>query len=227
MSRLTVDGESLRSFLEICQQQSYPKNAHIVTPGDPADTLYYVVDGSLVVSLEEENGQELILTYLNPGEFLGELGLFVAQSTRNVLIKTRTETTLAEISYDRIIELINDSGSPSAIPLLISIGTQLSSRVLQTSRKAGMLAFYDVTGRIARTLLELCEQPDAMTHPEGMQIQITRQELGKIVSCSREMAGRILTNLEQEGLISVEGKKTIIVHGARHPVLSPIKGVSN
>jgi CRP/FNR family cyclic AMP-dependent transcriptional regulator len=47
-----------------------------------------------------------------------------------------------------------------------------------------------------------------------MQIKITRQELGKIVGCSREMAGRVLKNLEQDGLVSVSGK-TMVVFGTR------------
>jgi len=53
-----------------------------------------------------------------------------------------------------------------------------------------------------------------MTHPEGMQIKITRQELGRIVNCSREMAGRVLKDLEEQGLIEVHGK-TIVVYGTR------------
>lgn len=227
MPKLLASDENLQSFLDVCQQREYPKNEEIVKPGDPADTLFYVVEGSLVVTLEEESGQELILTYLNPGEFLGEVGLFVSQSTRNVVIKTRTEATLAEISYARVVELVENGSFTSAKALLIAIGVQLSNRVLHTSRKAGMLAFYDVTGRIARTLMELCEEPDAMTHPDGMQIQITRQELGKIVSCSREMAGRILANLEREGLISVEGKKTIIVHAIERRTYESTKNPSH
>lgn len=53
-----------------------------------------------------------------------------------------------------------------------------------------------------------------MTHPDGMQIKITRQELGKIVGCSREMAGRVLKILEQQNLIYVKGK-TIVIFGTR------------
>ena len=76
------------------------------------------------------------------------------------------------------------------------------------------LAFLDVTGRVARTLLELTKQPDAMTHPDGMQIKITRQEIGRIVGCSREMVGRVLKTLVDQGLVSVKGK-TMVVYGTR------------
>jgi CRP/FNR family cyclic AMP-dependent transcriptional regulator len=47
-----------------------------------------------------------------------------------------------------------------------------------------------------------------------MQIKITRQELGRIVGCSREMVGRVLKNLEEQNLITASGK-TIVVFGTR------------
>lgn len=76
--------------------------------------------------------------------------------------------------------------------LLYILGEHLSSGLITTSRKVRDLAFLDVEGRIARTLMALCKQPDAVTHPDGMQLHITRQEIGRIVGCSREMAGRVL-----------------------------------
>ena len=61
MTKLLASKEEIQVFLENCQQRTYAKNEDIVKPGDPADTLYYVLEGSLVVTLEEESGQELIL----------------------------------------------------------------------------------------------------------------------------------------------------------------------
>ena len=94
------------------------------------------------------------------------------------------------------------------------MSSQLASRLRNTSRKVSNLAFMDVTGRVARTLLDLAREPDAITHPDGMQIKITRQEIAKIVGCSREMAGRVIKTLEEDNLISAHGK-TIVVFGAR------------
>jgi CRP/FNR family cyclic AMP-dependent transcriptional regulator len=94
------------------------------------------------------------------------------------------------------------------------LGEQLSTRLLKASRKVTHLAYLDLTGRIAKTLMDLCREPDAITHPDGMQIRITRQELGRIVGCSREMAGRVLKILEEQKLITAKGK-TIVVFGTR------------
>jgi CRP-like cAMP-binding protein len=117
---------------------------------------------------------------------------------------------------DELYYLVKGSVCLSAdLPeVLYAMLAQLALRLRNTSRKVGDLAFMDVSGRVARALLDLCKQPDALTHPDGMQIRITRQELGRIAGCSREMVGRVLKNLEEETLISVSGK-TIVVFGAR------------
>ena len=94
------------------------------------------------------------------------------------------------------------------------MNSQLSRRLLNMNRKVGDLAFMDVFGRVARALLDLCKQPDAMTHPDGMQIRVTRQELARIVGCSREMVGRVLKEMEEQHHIATDGKN-IVVTGTR------------
>ncbi len=206
--------EYLQPFLSFCHRRRYPTKTEIIRPGDPADVLYYIIEGSVTIVIEDEDGREIILTYLNKGEFIGEMGLFVPQPQRSVLVRTRSECILAEISYKRLEQLFDSDLKQYARQILYAFGAQLTERLLHTSHKVGHLAFLDVTGRIAGTLLELCKQPDAMTHPDGMQIRITRQEIGRIVGCSREMAGRVLKALEEQGLIGVKGK-TIVVFGTR------------
>jgi CRP/FNR family transcriptional regulator, cyclic AMP receptor protein len=204
----------LQPFLAYCHTKAYEKNVEIMRQGDPAETLYYLIEGSVAAVIDDDDKRELLLAYINKGEFIGEMGLFLSQQSRGVVIRTRTKCRVAEITYSRIDRLLDNELKDHAKAFLFAIGTQLSNRLRQTSRKVGHLAFLDVTGRIAGTLLDLCKQPDAMTHPDGMQIRVTRQEIGRIVGCSREMAGRVLKALEEQGLVSVSGK-TIVVFGTR------------
>jgi CRP/FNR family cyclic AMP-dependent transcriptional regulator len=204
----------LKPFLAHCHRRRFPAKAEFIHPGDSADSIFYIVDGQVTVLIEDEEGREIILTYLNKGEFVGEMGLFMPQPKRSVMVRTRTPCELAEISYTKLEQLFSSDLRDYTKDILYAIGRQLTERLDATSQKVGHLAFLDVTGRIAGTLLELCKQPDAMTHPDGMQIRITRQEIGRIVGCSREMAGRVLKDLEERGLIHVKGK-TIVVYGTR------------
>jgi CRP/FNR family cyclic AMP-dependent transcriptional regulator len=200
---------SIDEFLKHCHRRHYPAKSVIIYAGDKPDALYYIIDGSVSVLIEDEDGHEIVLAYLNPGDFFGEMGLFEDSSNRSAWVRTKTAVELAEISYSRFNQVIADDPH-----IMFAITSQMADRLRKASRKVGDLAFLDVTGRVARTLLDLCKEPDAMTHPDGMQIRITRQEIGRIVGCSREMVGRVLKDLEDSGKISVAGK-TIVVFGTR------------
>ena len=196
-------------FLSQCHRRKYPSKSTIIYAGDKSDSLFYIIKGSVTVIIEDDDGREMIMAYLNTGDFFGEMGLFDNMDSRSAWVKAKSECEVAEISYSKFREI--SSQDPR---ILYFIGEQMASRLRQTTRKVGDLAFLDVTGRVARTLLDLCKEPDAMTHPDGMQIKITRQEIGRIVGCSREMVGRVLNPLEDQGLVQVKGK-TMVVYGTR------------
>jgi|TARA_R110001592_G_scaffold81050_2_gene240842 CRP/FNR family cyclic AMP-dependent transcriptional regulator len=196
-------------FLSQCHRRKYPSKSTIIYAGDKSDSLFYIVKGSVTVIIEDDDGREMIMAYLNTGDFFGEMGLFDNMDSRSAWVKAKSECEVAEISYTKFREISSQDSK-----ILYFIGEQMASRLRQTTRKVGDLAFLDVTGRVARTLLDLCKEPDAMTHPDGMQIKITRQEIGRIVGCSREMVGRVLKTLEEQGLVQVKGK-TMVVYGTR------------
>jgi CRP/FNR family cyclic AMP-dependent transcriptional regulator len=203
---------NVENFLQHCDSQSYKAKGVVLRQGAASDTLYLILDGSVSVMVEDESepGHMLVVAYLNPGDFVGEMGLFDDEDqVRSAMVVAKTQCEVAEISYERFHQIRGQFPD-----ILYAVSRQLGSRLRQTTRKLSDLAFVDVSGRIAHTLLDLCREPDAMTHPDGMQIKITRQELGKIVGCSREMAGRVLKTLEQDGLVSVSGK-TMVVYGTR------------
>ncbi len=198
----------VEEFLSHCHRRKYPAKSTIIYAGDSGDTLYYIVKGSVTVLIEDDDGREMIVAYLNPGDFFGEMGLF-DQPDRSAWIRAKTECEVGEINYNKFKELVVRHPG-----FLFSVAKQMAGRLRDTTRKVGDLAFLDVTGRVARTLLDLSTEPDAMTHPDGMQIKITRQEIGRIVGCSREMVGRVLKTLEDQELVSVSGK-TMVVYGTR------------
>jgi CRP/FNR family cyclic AMP-dependent transcriptional regulator len=151
------------------------------------------------------------------------MGLFHESPLRSAWVRTRNHCELAEMTYPRFRQIAAESPG-----LVFELATQLATRLDRTNRKLSDLAFVDVTGRVAHAIMDLCGEPDAMTHPEGMQIKVSRQELSRLVGCSREMAGRVLKVLEDQGLLRATGK-TIVVFNARpkmktRPVVVPVQG---
>jgi CRP/FNR family cyclic AMP-dependent transcriptional regulator len=204
--------KNLDKLLMHCQRRCYQAKTNIICAGDRSDTLFFIIKGSVTILIEDDDGREMIIAYLNAGDFFGELGLFEQaglEQERSAWVRAKVECDVAEISYVKFRELSRQDPD-----ILYVLSGQIAQRLRNTTRKVGDLAFFDVTGRVARCLLELCKQPDAMTHPDGMQIKVTRQEIGRIVGCSREMVGRVLKDLEERNLVDVKGK-TMVVFGTR------------
>ena len=208
-AKTTSSDPTLEWFLSHCHIHKYPTKSTLIHAGEKAEILYYLIKGTVAVSIKDEDGKEMILSYLNQGDFVGEIGLFEPDSERTAWVRAKTTCEVAEISYKKFRQLIQINPE-----VLMYLSQQLARRLQHTSKQVSNLAFLDVTGRIAQTLLNLAKMPEAMTHPDGMQIKITRQEIGQIVGCSRETVGRILKMLEDQNLISAHGK-TIVVYGTR------------
>ena len=191
------------------EEHGYEAGELVFEEGDHGEHLYLVGEGTVLISKAGRGGKQETLTLKKAGEFFGEMGLFYEQPTRSAWVRTRTECEIAEMTYPRFRQISEESPG-----LIFELATQLASRLVRTNRKLGDLAFVDVTGRVAHAIMDLCDEPDAMTHPDGMQIKVSRQELSRLVGCSREMAGRVLKVLEEQGLVKANGK-TIVVFNAR------------
>jgi CRP/FNR family cyclic AMP-dependent transcriptional regulator len=174
MVSLTLSNPALKNmdeFLSSAHKRRYPRGSTIIFAGEKSDSIFYITKGSVTVLIEDDNGREIIVAYLNEGDFFGEMAMF-GEGTRTAWIKAKTECEVAELGYQKFIELSErDAG------MLYELATQLADRLGKTTQKVGDLAFLDVTGRVARALLDLSGETDAMTHPDGMQIKITRQEI--------------------------------------------------
>jgi CRP/FNR family cyclic AMP-dependent transcriptional regulator len=200
-----LDKPVIQALINLAHKRSFPPRHTIMRAGDVPSSLYLILEGAISV-LTEEDGREMVLAYLNPGDFFGEMCLFPEQAVRTAIVRTRTPTLVAEVSYPSFKAFAHQYPD-----VMFEIAGQLAVRLRDTSRRLRDLAFLDVAGRIAHELLQLCNQPDASPHPRGKLVKISRQELARFAGCSREMAGRVLKKLEEDGVIASVGR-SILVH---------------
>ncbi len=201
------------AFLVHCERIKMKSRSVVFRQGERSEDLYLILDGSLSVIVDDTEypEQEMVVSYLNPCEFFGETGLFIEEH-RTANLVTRTPCEFGRTSYQDFHAIRQQFSD-----VLYALTAQIWQRLKNTTRKLADLTFIDVYGRIHRSLIQLTTLPEAMTHPDGMQIRVTRQELGKLVGCSREMAGRVLKMLEGDGHITVAGKTIVVL---REPAIS-------
>ena len=201
--------EHIDRYLAYCETRSVPAKTVVIETGEASDSLFYILEGTLTVSVTDESGRQMILAYLSEGEFFGGLGVYDdGQQQRSASVLTRTDCVIGQMDYQRFHELAKIYPS-----LMKALDSQVASRLRTTTKKVLDLAFLDVTGRVASCLLDLCKLPEAIEVEDGIQLKISRQEIARIVGCSREMAGRILKDMQDMGLIHAQGM-TVVLLGA-------------
>jgi len=203
-----LDKPVVQALVDAAHKRSYPPKHTIVQAGAVPQTLYLILEGSVSVVVQDDKGREMVLAYLNVGEFFGEMCLFPEQQTRTAIVRSRTAILVAEMGYQAFRTF-----SRQHPDIMFEVAGQLAGRLSDTSRRLRDLTFLDVAGRLARTLLELTRQPDAKLGDKGALVRVSRQELARIVGCSREMAGRVLKRLEEDGLIASQGRSILVCSG--------------
>jgi CRP/FNR family transcriptional regulator, cyclic AMP receptor protein len=176
-----------------------PRQALVVSEGDRTDSLYIILSGKVKVFLSEE-GRQVTLRTLGPGDYFGEMVL--DQGPRSASVMTVEPATLATVSRDTFEAFI--AAHPDFTVRLIKKLIHFTRALTNNVRS---LALLDVYGRVARLLLELAETRDGKrVIPE----KLTQREIANRVGASREMIGLILRDLSIGGYISVEGRQITI-----------------
>jgi CRP/FNR family cyclic AMP-dependent transcriptional regulator len=180
--------------------KSYPKNAVIVNEGDRSDSMYIVLSGRVKAYLADEEGKEVLLNMMGPGEYFGEL--ILDDGPRSASVMTTEPSKFSIITIAQFKEFL--ARNPEAAFELVK---SLIHRVRGLTKSVGNLALLDVYGRVARLLIELSTEHDGKMVVEG---RLTQQDMASRVGCSREMISRILKDLRQGGYVKMEGDQMIV-----------------
>jgi CRP/FNR family cyclic AMP-dependent transcriptional regulator len=194
----------------VASEKSYPKTAVVLTEGEMGDSLYMIQSGKVKVFIGDEDGREIILKILNPGDFFGEMSMIDKQprSASVTTIEASTFLVLTHAAFEKCVEQ-----APRIGTMVMQI---LAQRVREADRKIGTLALMDVYGRVASTLLELS------VYSNGKLMvgeKLSQQDLANMVGASREMVNRILKDLSDRGFISIESKSITIINRELPPSL--------
>ncbi|MFN9211516.1 MAG: Crp/Fnr family transcriptional regulator [Betaproteobacteria bacterium] len=182
--------------------RTYPRNTILVNEGDRADSLFVVLEGRVKVYVAEPSGREMVLGFLGPGEYFGEMAL--DGSPRSASVMTVEPTTCSVVTHALLREAI--AADPDVAMNLIG---KLIERARSATESVKNLALMDVYGRVARLLLSLAvEQPDGTAVvPQRM----TQHDIADRVGASRDMVSRIFKDLTAGGYVAVNDRTITIL----------------
>lgn len=195
-----LTAEELDRVAELTRERAYPKHSVILFEDDPGDALYVVRSGQVKVVLIGEDGREVILATLAEGDFFGEMALIddEPRSAHVIAMENSRLLVLRRGDFSRCL----DETPRMARGLLRA----LTRRLRQADAKIGGLVLLDVTGRVARLLLELADENDGAVITK----RLTHHMIAQMIGSSRETVSRTIRTMAEQCLIDVKGKQITV-----------------
>lgn len=211
-----LDNETLRQLAKNARLREFQAGEVICYQGDPGSTCHIVIRGRVRVFLVGEDGRELSVGILTPGEIFGEMALLEGLP-RSANIESLEETQTLEVTHEALLDCLRKS------PVLaLNLLQSLSARLRSSTVDAEELALLTVDERLTRQLHKLAEW-SGVPVKDGVRIMVpmTQQELATLIGTSRESVNRALVRLRHQGKVRLE-KGWIVLLSKRPSETIPI-----
>jgi CRP-like cAMP-binding protein len=170
-------------------------------PGDAGDRIYLLKRGVVKISSLDDDGREIILALLRPGDVFGEEAA-LGDAVRDHMAEAYEDALVCMVSKQDFLDMLRK------VPDLAFKVTKLIGFRLKTLRsRVDTLLFKGAPARLAATLLDLAKEhgvPDA----QGvlLPLKLSQQDLASLIGVTRESVNLALSDFRKKGLVAVEGR---------------------
>jgi CRP-like cAMP-binding protein len=191
-------------ILSVAEARKVPAKGMIVHSGQRASHLYILGSGNARYYRLTVKGKELLLRWLVPGDVFGLVTMLKdppgymgnAQADGECLLYGWTHPQMHELArrYPRLAE----NGLRIALSYLAAFTDRHARLVTETAEQ-----------RLANCLVHLGHRA-GRAHPDGLQVDITNEQLGSLADVTLFTATRVLSKWEQDGAIKKQRGKILI-----------------
>lgn len=189
----------LQEMKRLTRMVSYRKNEPIYLPGDMSEIVYLLKKGRVKISKISQEGREVTLSILEPGEIFGEVEALNVVP-RESMVQALEPVLVCEIQrqdFDRYIQTYPEVGG--------KIIKLMGGRLRQLETRVGDLVFKSAPARLASLLLELSETMGNCENGSTLlQVRLTHQNLANLIGTSRETVSTLMGQFGHNGLLAQE-----------------------
>jgi CRP-like cAMP-binding protein len=177
----------------------------IYAPGDPADQLYFLLEGTVRLYKIYGENKEATVALLTNGDVFGELSLE----------ETPCQDAFAEAIADARVAVVRKSALNGVImrhpEFALKLFCSFSERLRQSEDTIAGLVEREVSTRLATLLSHLSER-FGEPHGSGMilNVQLTHQDLAHMVFSTREAVSKVMSEFKRGGLIEVRNRRIFV-----------------
>jgi CRP/FNR family transcriptional regulator, cyclic AMP receptor protein len=183
----------------------FHKNQNVFAQGEVADTIFYIQEGRVKLTVLSEQGKEAVVGILEPGQFFGE-GCLNGHPLRIATTTAMEECVITSITKEAMIALLHTE--PKFSEMFMAYLLTRNSRVEEDLIDQ---LFNSSEKRLARLLLLLAHFGKESS-PQPINPSISQETLAEMIGTTRSRVSFFMNKFRKLGLISYNGK--IEVHNS-------------
>ena len=201
-NKIKIDDEE--AFLENlkCSIKAYPKNELIIRQGDVCDALYMLMVGSVKTEMITDSGNILGIEIIKAPRPLAPAFLFSDNNHFPVDVTSLEEVEIMKIPKAEIMRLMTTNPD-----FMSSFMTHNANRTQFLTNRLQLLSIKIIKGKLAHFLLE-----NSVSDGKSFEINRNQTELADFFGVARPSLARSLSEMVQEGLISINKREYTVLN---------------
>jgi CRP/FNR family transcriptional regulator, nitrogen oxide reductase regulator len=182
------------------------RGGFVFLEGDRATSLNVLAEGRVKVIRETDEGREVILRQIDPGEIFGGAGGW-GSATYPASARAQEHSIVLRLPAERFTALIREQPD-----FAMAVVAELGRRLREAEARIRDLQSERVERRLARALLRLANKTGTR-RPEGIElgVPLTRQDLAELAGTTLSTASRTLSAWDQQGIIASARERVTIL----------------
>ncbi len=196
-----LDADTMRQLEALVKTRiRLRKGDTLYRAGGPFGALYAIRSGSLKTVLLAEDGREQVAGYHMPGEVVGLDG--IGNDVHECQAMALEDSEVCALPFESIAQVARDSAA-----FQNNLHRYLSREIARQRTLMLLLGTMRAEQRLAAFLLDLSQRYQARGYSSSeFVLRMTREEIGSYLGLKLETISRLLSRLQQEGLIQVQGR---------------------
>ena len=178
------------------------RGEHLFHQGDPARRIWLCREGQLKLYRLSSDGQEKILSIIQPGRSFAEATMFLAERRYPVHCSALKASELVGFETDNLVATLSED--PQACLRLL--GT-LSRRLQEKLNQIESLALQNAHLRVAHYLLDEFRRHD---HTDQFRLEASKKHIAGLLAIQPETLSRSLAMLHSSGVINMDARQITI-----------------
>jgi CRP-like cAMP-binding protein len=197
--------DSMMDLNKIALEKEIDKNQPIYFPHEPSSSIFFLKTGRVKISKYSNDGKEMIVAFINPGEVFGEMS-YLDEGERTDIAVTMDPSLICAINKDDFSQFVEKNPTLNK-RLTRIIGLKLKSY----SERIEDLIFKDAKQRVISFLIKIANDNGKQI---GDQIFVKpflkHQDIADLTACARQTVNDVLTDLREKSVIDFDRKKLVV-----------------